>query len=76
METNASIKNFTGLLIRIDDIAENMNWDLMLKCEEFFIKHNIKPLLGVIPNNEDIELKKFKKKENFWDQIRLWQRKT
>lgn len=76
METNASIKNFTGLLIRIDDIAENMNWDLMLKCEEFFIKHNIKPLLGVIPNNEDIELKKFKKKENFWDQIRLWQRKN
>ena len=34
---NNSIKNFlnqhTGLLIRIDDIAENMNWSLMNKCE-------------------------------------------
>ena len=32
-------------------------------------------MLGVIPNIEDIELKKFKKKENFWDQIRKWDKK-
>ena len=47
---NNSIKNFlnlhTGLLIRIDDIAENMNWSLMNKCEVLFDQHNIKPLLG------------------------------
>ena len=34
------LKNFinsnTGMLIRIDDIAENMNWDLMEKCEVLF----------------------------------------
>ena len=54
---NNSIKNFlnqhTGLLVRIDDIAENMNWSLMNKCEVLFDRYNIKPLLGVIPCNKD-----------------------
>ena len=27
------IKKNTGILIRLDDIAENMNWDLMSKSE-------------------------------------------
>ena len=31
------IKN-TGILIRLDDIAENMNWDLMEKSELLFEK--------------------------------------
>ena len=35
-----------GLLIRLDDIAENMNWKLMDKCEKLFNELNIKPLLG------------------------------
>ena len=64
-----SIKNFiksnTGLLIRIDDIAEHMNWVLMDKCEFLFDKYNIKPLLGVIPNNQDKELYIYKKKKIF-----------
>ena len=44
-----------GTLIRIDDIAENMNWQLMNKCEILFNKYNIKPVLGVIPKNKDPE---------------------
>ena len=50
------ISENTGIIIRIDDIAENMNWQLMEKCEELFDKYNIKPVLGVIPNNKDREL--------------------
>jgi hypothetical protein len=46
----------TGILIRLDDIAENMNWPLMERCEELFDKHNIKPLLGVVSNNKDPDL--------------------
>ena len=46
-------KKNTGLLIRFDDIAPNMNWDLMDKCEKLFVQYKIKPVLGVIPNNED-----------------------
>jgi len=74
-----SIKNFftkyTGLLIRFDDIAPNMNWSLMSKCENLFDKYNIKPLLGIIPQNQDEELQTYKKNENFWDQARAWQKK-
>ena len=74
-----SIKNFiksnTGLLIRMDDIAEHMNWKLMNKCETLFDKYNIRPLLGVIPNNQDEKLHIYEKKENFWNKVRLWQEK-
>ena len=36
----SSINNYlsenTALLIRMDDIAENMNWSLIKKCEDMF----------------------------------------
>ena len=58
----SKIKNYitenTGILIRIDDIAENMNWDLMRRSEKLFDKYDIKPVLGIIPINKDEELKK------------------
>ena len=63
------------ILIRFDDIAENMNWRLMDKCEQLLDKYNIKPVVGVIPNNKDSVLKSFPKKENFWETIRKWQLK-
>ena len=69
------ISENTGIIIRIDDIAENMNWQLMEKCEELFDKYNIKPVLGVIPNNKDEELLNYPKKENFWELVRDWKRK-
>ena len=65
----------TGILIRLDDIAENMNWPLMKKCEKLFDKYNIKPLLGVISNNKDPELLSNQKNTSFWNQIRLWREK-
>ena len=36
------IHKYTGVLIRIDDVAENMNWSIMDKCESLFDKNNIK----------------------------------
>ena len=70
------IKNYisdnTKILIRLDDIAENMNWDLMKKSEDLFDKFNIKPVLGVIPNNEDKELLAHPRKDNFWNLVRKW----
>tara|TARA_X000001036_G_scaffold254899_1_gene237271 strand:+ start:96 stop:851 length:756 start_codon:yes stop_codon:yes gene_type:complete len=65
----------TGLLIRFDDVAENMNWDLMDKCEELFSKYNIKPVVGVIPNNKDKDLLSFPYRKDFWNKVRIWQSK-
>ena len=63
-----------GTLIRIDDIAENMNWPIMDKIEVLFEKYNIKPVMGVIPNNRDPELLKFPKEVNFWKKVLDWQK--
>ena len=75
----SKIKNYitdnTGILIRLDDIAENMNWDLMKKSEILFEKFNIKPVLGIIPRNEDAELLKYPKRDDFWEQVRAWKAK-
>ena len=63
------------ILIRFDDVAENMNWPLMNKCEALFDKLNIKPVMGVIPSNEDKDLLIYPKKENFWGIVKKWQSK-
>ena len=61
-------------LLRFDDIAPNMNWRLFYKIKELLIKYKIKPILGVIPNNKDKELKKFQVcKSNFFSEIRKMQ---
>ena len=66
---------YTGLLIRMDDIAENMNWTLMDKCELLFDKYEIKPLLGVIPINQDPELLQCPKDSSFWEKVKDWKNK-
>ena len=69
------ISKNTGILIRLDDVAENMSWDLMKKLELLFDKYQIKPVLGVIPENKDKELLNYPKKDNFWEQVRIWKNK-
>ncbi len=72
---NNYIKNNTGILIRIDDVCENMDWELMNKLEALFDKYSVKPVLGVIPNNKDEDFLAFSRNDNFWDQVRKWQDK-
>ena len=67
--------NYTALLIRMDDITECMNWEIMDKCENLFDKYSIKPLLGVIPINRDPELLKLPKNEKFWERVNNWKSK-
>ena len=52
------LKENKGFLIRIDDITDTMNWVMMNRCEKLFDDLKIKPLLGVIPLNKDLELSK------------------
>ena len=63
----------TGILIRFDDVAPNMNWEMMDKCEELLNRFNLKPVMGVIPNNQDDELLKYPKRENFWEIVKKWE---
>lgn len=38
-------------IFRLDDICPNMNWDNFYRLEEIFDKYDVKPVVGVIPNN-------------------------
>ena len=70
------ISDNTGFLIRLDDIAENMNWDMVEQVTNLFDKFEIKPVLGIIPNNKDAELLLYPKKNiNFWKQVKIWKNK-
>ena len=64
-----------GTLLRFDDIAENMNWHIMSKIEDLFDRYNIKPVMGIIPNNRDPELLKYPKEQDFWKKVKVWQNK-
>ena len=63
----------TGILIRFDDIAPNMCWEMMDKCQELLDYYDLKPVMGVIPDNQDNELLKYPKRENFWETVKKWQ---
>ena len=39
------LKENTGILIRIDDVCENMDWNKMRHLESLFEKYSIKPVL-------------------------------
>ncbi len=57
-------------IFRLDDVCENMNWESFNRVKNIFLKSNIKPIIGVIPNNEDKELLKYPRCDfNFWDEI-------
>lgn len=71
MSNNANTN--TGILIRFDDIAPNMNWEMMDKCQELLNHYDLKPVVGVIPDNQDIELLKYPKRENFWEIVKKWE---
>lgn len=62
-------------LIRLDDAAENRKIDNWNKIEDLLDKYEIKPLVGVIPHNEDTQLLKFEKDCDFWRKVKNWQEK-
>ena len=64
-----------NLLLRFDDIAENMNWEMMDKCEKIMDFYNLKPVMGVIPNNQDPELLKYPKNHDYKERLNLWDKK-
>ncbi len=43
---------------RLDDIAPNMDWDDFKRIVHIFKKYDVRPLLAVIPDNQDTELLK------------------
>lgn len=55
-----------GLLIRLDDITPDMDWDRFDQLKKIFDRYQIHPLLGIVPENQDPKLHKQEARENFW----------
>lgn len=61
-------------IFRLDDICPDMNYANFCRIRDIFFKYNIKPIIGVIPHNEDQELKRKTAglgilEEQFWEEI-------
>ncbi|MCX4375802.1 MAG: DUF2334 domain-containing protein [Lachnospiraceae bacterium] len=44
------------IAIRMDDITPDMNWENFLRFKRLCDQHQIKPLIGVVPDNQDENL--------------------
>lgn len=60
-------------LIRFDDICETMNWSIWKNIENILIKTNCRPILSVVPDNQDKVLKIDQAEPRFWEHVRRWQ---
>ena len=63
-------------LLRLDDACEMMNHQKWQRMEALLDKHNVKPMVAVIPLNKD---KAFNDspldRDIFWDKVKSWQKK-
>lgn len=62
-------------IIRLDDASNYMNHENWNRMEKLLDKYNIKPIVGIIPNNKDINFLKYNNDKNFWKKAVLWQEK-
>ena len=62
-------------IIRLDDASELMDEKKWNRVEEILDKYNVKPIVGIIPKNEDPMFNKYKKNKDFWSRARKWQQK-
>jgi len=60
-------------LLRFDDICPTMNWDVWDQIDAILSAEGVTPILAVIPDNQDQELKVSPPNQRFWDRARDWQ---
>lgn len=57
----------------MDDICPQMNMDKFLEYKSLFDEFDIKPLIGIIPDNQDVSIKFDNDFTNFWGMMRQLQ---
>lgn len=60
-------------LLRFDDLCPTMNWKLWDEVEAILERHQLRPLLAVVPDNQDPELQFAPPALGFWSRVRNWQ---
>ncbi len=62
------------ICIRMDDITPDMDWKKFLRFKELCDLYQVKPLIGIVPKNEDKALQIDAPRADFWDYIRQLQK--
>ena len=57
------------LFVRIDDVCPGMNIVKFEKTLKLLDEYNIRPLLGIVPNNQDLSLNNENLISNFWEYV-------
>jgi predicted deacetylase len=60
-------------LIRFDDICPTMKWQMWDRIEKILVEQTIRPILAVVPDNQDENLMIEEADLNFWTRVRSWQ---
>jgi peptidoglycan/xylan/chitin deacetylase (PgdA/CDA1 family) len=60
-------------LVRFDDICPGMNWPVWRQIEKILADADVKPMLAVVPQNQDAHLDVGPKEARFWEHVRGWQ---
>lgn len=62
-------------LVRLDDACPTMNAEKWARMEALLDSYNIRPMVGIIPHNEDSNLIHAPADTGFWDKAKAWQNK-
>lgn len=65
--------NSPKYLLRFDDICPTMNWEIWSQIEPLLVQAQVKPILAVVPDNQDSSLEAGPPAADFWDRVRAWQ---
>ncbi len=60
-------------LLRFDDVCPTMNWDVWTAIERALNEAGVRPLLAVVPDNQDPNLVVGSPDPLFWGRVRHWQ---
>jgi len=59
-------------LVRFDDICPTMNWQVWEPVERALRANGVRPILAVVPDNQDPKLRCGAPRGDFWDQMRKY----
>ena len=63
----------TKYLLRFDDLCPTMNWKIWSEIEAVLLERRLKPVLAVVPDNQDPGLQVDRAADDFWEHARRWQ---
>jgi len=63
------------IAVRLDDITPDMDWEKFRRLESLLDQYHIAPLLGIVPDNQDDNLKRNPAMTDFERQIKQWEAK-